>query len=224
MINNGIVRKIRGVLDITGTAPVEISNDVKAGYLNLWNVASNMGVNRFYVVSIKDLNGITSVNARDSWATPEPANVIIYPEKYNTSDISGESEDLRPSYRAFFDGNTPKITPITGISDTAYVGRDTSGTTQVPPLDESSWINAANNNDGAAPGFQSYSAAPKWDATAFNSIAVGGALAPHLSAAPMHSGAYLAGVSGQPLEAVLPKSRVEEAILEALWKDNLRVL
>jgi len=30
------------------------------------------------------------------------------------------------------------------------------GTAQVPSLDEASWINAANNNDGAAPAFSSY--------------------------------------------------------------------
>jgi len=55
-----------------------------------------------------------------------------------------------------------------GKSDSHNAG----GTTQVPPLDESSWINAANNNDGVAPAFSSYTAAPKWDAAAFNALPV----------------------------------------------------
>ena len=171
-INNGHTKRIRGVLDITGTAPVTISNDEKAGYLNLWNVSSDIGINRFDIISIKDLNGINRVNVVDIWPTGiGPANVIIYPKKYNTNDINGESGDLRPSYRAFFDGNTPKITPVSGV-DAAYRGTDTSGTAQVPPLDEASWINAANNNDGAAPAFSSYADAPKWDAAAFNALPV----------------------------------------------------
>jgi len=171
-INNSAPRRIRGVLDITGTAPANISNDIHAGYLNLWNVVGNVGINRFYIVYIKDVNNVQYVNKSNWWDTNSvPANVVIYPEKYDPSAITGEISYLRPSYRAFFDGNTPKITPVSGV-DVAYRGTDTSGATQVPPLDESSWINAANNNDGAAPAFSSYAAAPKWDAAAFNALPV----------------------------------------------------
>ena len=174
-VNNGLNKRIRGILDITGTAPNTISNDSRNGYLNLYNVSGNMGVNRFYVVSIKDLNNIDKVNAGNPWATSaEPASVIIYPKKYATNLLSNESANLKPAYRAFLDGNTLKITPVTGSPtvNAAYKGTDTNGSTQVPPLDEASWINAANSNNGAAPAFQSYSAAPKWDNTAFNAVPV----------------------------------------------------
>jgi hypothetical protein len=212
VVNSRIGGKIRGVLDIVGSAPLDLSNDSKNGYLNLWNVSVNMGANRFYIVSIKDLNGTQYVNKR-GFGSPEPANVIIHPKKYTPTDIDNTALGLTPSYRAFLDGSTPKITPITGAPAiaAAYKGSETAGTTQVPPLDEASWINAANSNNGAAPTFQSYASAPKWVNATFDAL-------PIIAAAPEQSDIRFAGMSGKRLEAVLPsrsKSSFEEAFSEA---------
>jgi len=199
------VGTFKGVLDIKGTAPKYISqNDsTTRGYINLWNVSSNIGVNRFYVVSIKDLSGIGYVNKVEAWAglNQGPATVVIYPKKYNPTAITGEIGFLIPEYRAFFDGNTPKITPVTGSPSVAaaYKGKNTNGSVQVPPLDEASWINAENNN-GAAPTFQNYSNAPKWDNAAFNAV-------PVASAAPAPTGVWLANMPRSVIEAVLTDRR-----------------
>jgi hypothetical protein len=172
IINNRIGGQIRGVLDIQGNAPLRLYNDNMNGYLNLWKVTGNIGVNKFYVISIKDLNGIQYVN-KVGFGTPEPASVIIYPKKYNPSAIDNTALGLTPRNRAFYDGTTPKITPTADSSiATVYRGSDTSGSQQVPPLGEQNWIDEANDNNGAAPAFQSYSSAPKWTATAFNAVPV----------------------------------------------------
>jgi hypothetical protein len=87
----------------------------------------------------------------------------------------------------------------------------TSGAPDVAPLDEASWIDAANTNNGAAPSFVIYSAAPKLDTSNFSSIAV--------SAAPVPSGVRFTGGVRPEIEAVLPskkKPRFKEAYLAAL--------
>jgi hypothetical protein len=179
VVNNRLGGRIRGILDITGTAPNTLDNDSINGYLNLWNIIGDMGVNRFYVISIKAQTAIQYVNKGGIWSSnPNPANVIIYPAKYNSAIINNEVSYLKPRHRAFFDGITPKITPTTNTSiNVEYRGTDTTGSQQVPPLDEASWIDAANANNvaGAAPAFSSYSAVPKWDATAFNAVPVASA-------------------------------------------------
>jgi hypothetical protein len=184
---NSTGKKIRGVMDITGIAPITIENDSINGYLNLWSVSQNMGVQKFNVVSIKDFNGIGYVNNNtiSTWTgSGVPANVIIYPKKYATNTISNERSEFKPKYRAFLDGTnaqtgTPKIVPAeASFTDASYYKGTVASTSSAPtvaPLDEASWINAANANNGAAPAFVNYSAAPKLDGPNFGSIAVSAA-------------------------------------------------
>jgi hypothetical protein len=121
---------------------------------------------------------------------------MIYSEKYNPSN----AVNSLPYYRAFLDGTTPKIVPVgtEGASiNAAYKGADTTGTQQVPLLDKAAWITYMNANNGAEPGLQAYSVAPKWTATAFNAV-------PVASAAPANSPAYLATGPRRFFEAILP--------------------
>jgi hypothetical protein len=217
IVNNRSGGQFRGVIDIKGNAPYNLYNDSKNGYINLWSISGNMGVNKFYVVSIKDLTGIQFFN-QTGFGSSVPANVNIYPKKYASNDINNEYVGMKPYHRAFFDGTTPKITPTNDTSiNVEYRGTDTTGSQQVPPLDEASWIDAANANNvaGAAPAFFSYSTAPKWDATTFNAV-------PVASVAPQSLDVRLAAAGRQAIEAVLPKkkSRFEEAYLAALWKEG----
>jgi hypothetical protein len=209
VVNNRIGGRIRGVLDIQGNAPNMLDNSIeeKEGYLNLWDVSHDMGVNRFHVVCIKDPNGAQYFNVQGVWdADPQPANVVMYATKYNATDIANEVSYLKPSYRAFLDGanaqtGAPKIMPVDAAFANAasYKGAvvSSSGAPDVAPLDEAAWIAAANANNGAAPPFVPYNAAPALDATAFAAIAV--------SAAPPSVGSRLADGSRPLLEAALPK-------------------
>jgi hypothetical protein len=176
----------KGVTDIKGKTPTYIGQDDSTvrGYIDLWHIQNNMGINNFYVISIKDLDGIQYFNKDDpGWSIYNPANVVIYPKKYGTSVINGESVFLKPKYRAFLDGptaqtGTPKIMPVdSSFTDSSYYKGtvvSASGAPNVYPLDEASWINAANNN-GAAPAVDTYSNAPKLNATSFGSISVSAA-------------------------------------------------
>ena len=147
---------IRGVLDIFGKAPLTIDNNDEIGYLNLWNITGNMGINKFSVVAIRNALSVQYVNTGNPWAAnAKPANVVIYPEKYNSSAISNESLNLKPEYRAFMSGNdgtgTARIVPVDASFTNAasYKGTVASTTGSVYPLDEQSWIEAANANNGA---------------------------------------------------------------------------
>jgi hypothetical protein len=216
---NNTRKKIRGVLDIIGEAPTTIENDSINGYLNLWNVSQNMGAQKFYVVSIKDSNGIVYVNnnAISTWnGSQEPANVVIYPKKYTTSNISNENSGFKPQYRAFLDGanaqtGTAKIMPVDAsfANAASYKGTvvSTGGAPNVYPLDEASWINAANNSNGAAPAPIAYSVADKLNGPNFGAIVA--------SIAPQFLGVRVAGGARPVIEAVIPakkKSRFEEAL------------
>jgi hypothetical protein len=176
-INTFRLENHRGVLDIFGKSPIQMVQNItnvpnKSGYLNLWgNNASAIGVNGLYIINIRNMSNIAKVNALNPAAGSErPANVIIYPKKYNPSEISSEVSTLKPQYRAFLDGadaqsGTPKIMPVDASFTNAasYKGTVVSagGAPDVYPLDEASWINAANNNNGAAPSAVPYSSAPK---------------------------------------------------------------
>ena len=102
-----------------------------------------MGVNRFRVVSIKDTNGIQHFNTLTTlWVSnAAPANAIIYPRKYSSTEINGEAGHLKPAYRAFLDGTTPKVTGSDITADAAYFGADPSQ--PVPSLDEEAWMSVA---------------------------------------------------------------------------------
>jgi hypothetical protein len=110
-----------------------------------------MGVNRFYVVSLKDKNGIQYFNKGGIWSfQPNPANAVIYPNKYASTIISGEVSYLKPYHRAFIDTNGQvKLTglDLTGI-DTKYLGSNPNQ--PVPSLNEEDWIKFGN---GATSGF-----------------------------------------------------------------------
>ena len=97
-------------------------------------------------------------------------SVIIYRDKY--ASLGTSAQNNKPYYRAFIDGTTPKITPVSGVT-AIYRGSDTTGTNDVPPLDELTWIDAANdptNTNYGRPYFQSYAEAPKWVAATFNAL------------------------------------------------------
>ncbi|MDR1955580.1 MAG: hypothetical protein LBQ30_01845, partial [Treponema sp.] len=193
---------LRGVTDIKGTIPEVIGpgSNPLGGYLNLWNnVSRETFINAFAVVYARnsgDEKIVTGVVGHpDAYS-----KVIIHSNKYDKANLVPDAAGvLKPYHRAFLDGATPKITPTTDSSiDAAYRGLDTSGAEAVPPLDEASWINAANANNGAAPAFMNYASAPKWEAAAFNAI-------PVASTAPAKpAGVRLAGGVRHELLAVIP--------------------
>jgi hypothetical protein len=137
---------------------------------------SDIGVNRFNVISIKDSDRINRVNATNPWGTiAVPANVIIYPKKYAIGTLSGESPYLIPDYRAFYDNGAAKIVPF-GTSpavNAAYLGNVISNATlqQAAYIDEARWISLANAGIlSAATVAYSDTGDFRWDAAAFNAL------------------------------------------------------
>jgi hypothetical protein len=202
----------KGVIDIKGATPKYISqNDsTTRGYINLWNVSQNMGVNRFYVVSIRDLNGIGYVNKEERWLLNQgPASVVIYPKKYNPTAISGEVSYLRPSYRAFMSdnngGGTAGIMPVnatvTNIASYRGTVTSTGGAPSLYSLLESEWITAGNNNDDAPSPVTYANAVSNFsvNTTQFESWSA--------AAAPAQTGIRLASMPRPAIEAVLTDKR-----------------
>ena len=203
---NQLAGTFKGVIDIKGNAPKYIGNASISGYINLWNVSQNMGVNRFYVVSIKDQNGIGYVNKIDAWSTYSSASVVIYPKKYNPTAINGELSYLRPSYRAFMSNNdgtgTAGIMPVDAtVSNIASYRGSVTSSGSAPSLYsllESEWITAGNNDQNAA-STVAYGAAPKVNTSNFETWLT--------SAAPAQTDTWLASMPRSVIEAVLTEKR-----------------
>jgi hypothetical protein len=167
----GLSGSFDGITDIVGPLPETIGQGARKGYLNIWsNVTRETGIDRFKVVYVHGSGGEKIITG--STSDPTVADlVIIYSQKYNPSNAVHSI----PYYRAFLDGTTPKIIPAgttTPSIDAAYKGSSTTGFQQVPLLNEADWVAYMDSNNGAEPPLQSYSAAPKWDAEAFNALPV----------------------------------------------------
>jgi uncharacterized repeat protein (TIGR02543 family) len=222
--------RLKGVTDVKGKIAKYNSNNTNTGYINIWDLSSTeitnggIGIDNFNIIHIRNSNNINVLNKVGMWSlNPAPANVIIYPIKYQSNVINGEISYLKPQYRAFLDGNTPKIMPVdasfsngnSGAIGNAsdYKGTITSTTGNVYSIEEDLWITEADTNNGAAPSPISYSSTlvKKWDVMTFAQLN-----AVVASASPASLPTRLAAAGRQALEAVLPakkKSRFEEAFL-----------
>ena len=170
--------------------------------MRLWSdISRDTFIDRFRVVHVHGLNGhlIRTGRSDDSSMAIE---LIIFHKRYSetpniTTDIVG------PNHRAFVhtDGTVMFTGARTGVFGDKYGGNNINAA--VPKYDTESWqaITTQNGNPGDA--YVNYSDIPanlKWVDVATLEVNT-------LSAAAMHSGAYLASASGLSREAVLPRSR-----------------
>jgi hypothetical protein len=188
--------KKSGVLDIVGTLPERIgrNNSADMKVLNIWNdVTRETNIQRVPVAFVKGngaVNIATGATAGDN--NDGNADVIVYSNKY----IGTPDSTLKPHHRAFMVGDTPKFTGDIGSDD--YKG--SSPNSAIPSLDESAWIDYANNGGtppaNLASSYADLSADRKITESEFASL--------QTALIPADSPAHMVWTPRRTLEAILP--------------------
>jgi hypothetical protein len=178
---------VKGVLDIKGSAPIEIKNSSKNGYLKFIGNVGNTNV-RYYNFVIVDVTALSSNVSKIGFNNAEgigKADVIIFGNKNQAITITDDPSYNRPTYRAFENGSgVRKYAPNSGLGDIKYQSPSSPIGNGRPKLDESDWESAGNATSYVSP-TMTVDSGKVWTAADFTNGTI--------ALSPFPSGIYLAG-------------------------------
>jgi hypothetical protein len=159
-----------GVMRAEGISPGTIKNKNREGYLIIDDVRSteSMCFNKFKVVDIRTNTSKAQYVGKAVMPDDPSADAIIYDRKYaDTCSMAAT-----PYYRAVRNSSGTPL--LTGTTTSFAVKYASQGTAQnVPSLDPTAWINAANQATPSEPAYRTWANVPtaeKWTAADFGAL------------------------------------------------------